>query len=73
MSDSATIFTVGKDLLTSGACDACREPLKQGDRVFWLGHVATPWKAEDDEDKEWSGYTWHVGCDEGSLAADLAS
>lgn len=63
-------FTVGRDMFTAAPCDACKQPLRSGDRVYYLTHLATPWKAEDDEDQEYSGYTWHVGCDEGSLAAD---
>jgi hypothetical protein len=71
MSEQAMRFTVDKDLHVGprSVCDACAQPLKGGERVYMLMHLATPWKAEDDEDNDWSGYTWHVGCDEGSLAA----
>lgn len=66
-------FTVGKDLFvgpyTSG-CDACKQPLRNGERVYMLMHLATPWKADDDETNEWAEYTWHRDCDEGSRAAD---
>jgi hypothetical protein len=72
MSDRAMTFTVGKDLFTDAPCDACNEPLRSGERVFHLTHCASPWKAEDDEDQDYRGYTWHKACDEGSLAADGA-
>lgn len=74
MSDAAQRFTVGKDIFPGAhdkGCDACEQPLTAGQHVYMLCHNATPWKAEDDE-PEWGGYTWHVDCDEGSIAAGLA-
>jgi hypothetical protein len=74
MSDAAQRFTVGKDVFPgrhNRGCDVCGKPLESSQRVYMLCHNATPWKAEDDE-PEWGGYTWHVECDEGSLAALLA-
>ena len=74
MASGAMRFTVGKDLHVGpngSTCDACKLPLLAGQRVYNLTHLATPWKAEDDEDQEYGGYFWHVECDEGSLAADL--
>lgn len=74
MSDRATRFTIGKDLLPgpNGRCDACQKFLNHGERVYYLAHLATPWMAEDDENNSWSGHVWHIDCDEGSLAADGA-
>ena len=72
---AAMIFVVGKNLFpTRGGsrCDACREPLVKGQRVYVLTHLASPWKAEDDEYQDYGNYTWHVDCDQGSLAADGA-
>lgn len=74
MSDAAMRFTVGKDIFpgpNDKGCDACRKPFNAGQRVYNLCHNATPWRSMDDE-PEWGGYTWHVDCDEGSLAADLS-
>lgn len=70
---NAETYTVGEDFVlcsTSKPCDACEQPLKTGERVYYLSHLATPWKAEDDEYNSWAGYVWHIGCDDGSLAAE---
>jgi hypothetical protein len=72
MSNEAMRFTVGKDIFpgpSGSTCDACRQPLLAGQRVYMLCHLATPWKAEDDENHEWASITWHKDCDEGSIAA----
>ncbi|ORA23415.1 hypothetical protein [Mycobacterium aquaticum] len=71
MSDTAQRFTVGRDIFMSGTalCPVCSQPFKGGERVYDLTHDSTPWRAEDDEDREYASYTWHVDCDQGSLAA----
>lgn len=69
MTDTAQIFTVGKNMSPGGSpCDACKQPLLDGQRVYMLCHNGTPWRSVDDE-PDWSGYTWHVECDQGSEAA----
>jgi hypothetical protein len=62
-------FTVGETLHTSSPCDACKQPLKSGERVYGLFYLTTPWRAEDDEYNDYGMHVWHVDCDEGSLAA----
>jgi hypothetical protein len=71
--ETASIFTVGKNISAGGSpCPACKKPFVDGQRVYMLCHLGTPWLAEDSEDHEWAGYTWHVECDQGSLAANGA-
>lgn len=74
MSANATRFRVGVELEpnTTSRCAACDKPFVSG-LVYAVPHDATPWKAEDDESREYGYVMWHEACDEGSLVADLAS
>lgn len=71
---NAAKHVVNKDYYPAdgATCDACGEQLMPHESVYVLAYCSTPWKDEGDEDNDWPCYRWHVGCDEGSLAADGA-
>lgn len=73
MADGATRFRVGVDFHPgpTNRCLACGKPFVS-DLVYGIAYDATPWKAEDDESREYGYFMWHESCDEGSLAADIA-
>jgi hypothetical protein len=72
----AELLTIGEHIMADelsppGRCHvkSCRETLHNGDVVYVLLHLSTPWLAEDDENNEYVALIWHKDCDEGSLAA----
>ena len=69
---SAWINVVGQTISTGVVCDACRQPVDDGEEVYSIIYNTKPWLAEDDDDNCYGIHLWHMGCDKGSLAADGA-